>query len=142
MKDLDVDVLRNRLRVWVNKILHRQLHSPSFDSDSHDSVFYRVENRLGLSLGQLRHNASFIRLLIDDYSKSESQIRAQITNKTVAIERVFAIFCSSAFFILRNITLSDYLRPNNNDDIACVVFELEYVMSTSSRKDDRSSISL
>ena len=95
-----------------------------------------------LSLGQLRHNASFIRLLIDDYSKSESQIRPQITNKTVARERVFAIFCSSAFFILRNITLSDYLRANNNDDIPCVVFELEYVMSTSSRKDDRSSISL
>ena len=23
-------------------------HSPSFDSDSHDSVFYRVENRLEL----------------------------------------------------------------------------------------------
>ena len=136
------DVLRNRLRVWVNTILHRQLHSPSFDSDSHDSVFYRVENRLELSLGQLRHNASFIRLIIDDYSKSKSQIRAQITNKTVAIERVFAIFCSSAFFILRNITLSDYLRANNNDDIPCVVFELEYVMSTSSRKDDRSSISL
>ena len=46
------------------------------------------------------------------------------------------------FFILRNITLSNYLRANNNDDIACVVFELEYVMSTSSRKDYRSSISL
>ena len=130
---LGVDVLRNRLRVWVNTILHRQLHSPSFDSDSHDSVFYHVENRLELSLGQLRHNANFIRLLIDDYSKSKSQIRAQITNKTVAIERVFAIFCSSAFFILRNITLSDYLRANNNDDIPCVVFELECVMSTSSR---------
>ena len=45
--DLDVDALRNRLRIWVNAIL-QQLHSPSFDSDSHDSVFYRVENRLEL----------------------------------------------------------------------------------------------
>ena len=107
MADFDVDVLRNRLRVWVNAILHRQLHSPRYDSDSHDSVFYRVENRLELSLGQLRHNASFILLLIDTTAKNESQIRAHITNKTVAIERVFAIFCSSAFFILRNITLSN-----------------------------------
>ena len=45
--DLDVDALRNRLRIWVNAIL-QQLHSPRFDSDSHDSVFYRVENRLEL----------------------------------------------------------------------------------------------
>ena len=83
--DLDDDVLRNRLRVWVNAIL-QHLHSPSFDSDSHDSVFYSVENRLGLSLGQLRHNASFNRLLsYRYYSKNESQIRVQMTNKTVVI---------------------------------------------------------
>ena len=68
------------------------------------------------------------------YSKNESQVRAEITNKTVAIEHFFAIFSSSAFFILPNITLSGYLRANNKDDIACVVFELKYVMSTSSWK--------
>ena len=45
--DLDVDALRNRLGIWVNAIL-QQLHSSSFDSDSHDSVFYGVENRLEL----------------------------------------------------------------------------------------------
>ncbi|CAH3018657.1 unnamed protein product, partial [Porites evermanni] len=67
------------------------------------------------------------------YSKDKSQIRAQITNKTVVIERFFAIFCSSAFFILRNITLSNYQCANNNDDVPCVVFKSEYVKSTSSR---------
>ena len=116
MADFDVDVLRNRLRVRVNAILQR-LHSPSFDSDSHDTAFYRVENRLQLHQANLGY-----------YSINESQIRAQITNKTVVIEGVFAIFCS--------------LRANNNDDIPCVVFKLEYVMLTPSRKDDRSSISL
>ena len=49
------------------------------------------------------------------YSKDKSQIRPQITNKTVVIERFFAIFCSSAFFILRNIILSNYQCANNND---------------------------
>ena len=38
--------------------------------------------------------------------------------------------------------MSDYLCANNNDDIPCVVFELDFVMSTSFRKDDRSSISI
>ena len=96
MKDLDVDVLRNRLRVWVNAIL-QHLHSPSFDSDSHDSVFYSVENRLELSLGQLRHNASFNRLLsYRYYSKNESQIRVQMTNKTVVI-----MSASLQYFVLR-----------------------------------------
>ena len=43
MAALDVDVLRNRLRACINAIL-RQLNSPNFDSDSHDSVFFRVES--------------------------------------------------------------------------------------------------
>ena len=38
-----MDVLRNRLRACINAIL-QHLNSPKFDSDSHDSVFYRVES--------------------------------------------------------------------------------------------------
>ena len=36
------EVVRNRLRAWINEIL-QQLASPNLDSDSHESVFYRVE---------------------------------------------------------------------------------------------------
>ena len=129
--DLDVDALRNRLRIWVNAIL-QQLHSPSFDSDSHDSVFYRVENYIRPIEAQCKLYSTPYRY----YSKDKSQIRAQITNKTVVIERFFAIFCSSAFFILRNIILSNSQCANNNDDVPCAVFQVfesEYVKSTSSR---------
>ena len=43
MAALDVDVLRNRLRACINAIL-QELNSPNFDSDSHDSVFFRGES--------------------------------------------------------------------------------------------------
>ena len=36
------EVVRNRLRAWINEIL-QQLASPNLDSDSQESVFYRVE---------------------------------------------------------------------------------------------------
>ena len=36
------EVVRNRFRAWINEIL-RQLASPNLDSDSQESVFYRVE---------------------------------------------------------------------------------------------------
>ena len=36
-------VVRNHLRAWVNSIL-QQLNSGNFDSDSQDSVFYRVKS--------------------------------------------------------------------------------------------------
>ena len=36
------EVVRNRLRAWINKIL-QQLASPNLDSDSQESVFYCVE---------------------------------------------------------------------------------------------------
>ena len=35
-------VVRSRLRAWINQIL-QQLASPNLDSDSQESVFYRVE---------------------------------------------------------------------------------------------------
>ena len=36
------EVVRNRFRAWINEIL-QQLASPNLDSDSQESVFYRVE---------------------------------------------------------------------------------------------------
>lgn len=36
------EIVRDRLRAWINEIL-QQLASPNFDSDSQESVFYRVE---------------------------------------------------------------------------------------------------
>ena len=36
------EVVRNRLRAWINEIL-QQLASPNLDSDSQESVFYRIE---------------------------------------------------------------------------------------------------
>ena len=36
------EVVRNRCRAWINEIL-RQLASPNLDSDSQESLFYRVE---------------------------------------------------------------------------------------------------
>ena len=39
----DSEVVRNRLHAWVNSVL-KQLNSANLDSDSQDSVFYRVES--------------------------------------------------------------------------------------------------
>ena len=36
------EAVRNRFRAWINEIL-RQLASPNLDSDSQESVFFRVE---------------------------------------------------------------------------------------------------
>ena len=132
--DLDVDALRNRLRIWVNAIL-QQLHSPSFDSDSHDSVS-TASRTVWNYIRPIEEQCKLYSTPYRYYSKDKSQIRPQITNKTVVIERFLAIFCSSAFFILRNIILSNYQCANNNDDVPCAVFQVfesEYVKSTSSR---------
>ena len=44
MADLEVDVLPNRLGAWISQAILQQLNSPNFESDSHDSVFYRIES--------------------------------------------------------------------------------------------------
>ena len=82
----DVDVLRNRLRACINAIL-QELNSPNFDSDSHDSVFFRVESlyntiaRFDGAVGIDNNVVSYIRQVRDCLSSHSPTSSARVAEK-------------------------------------------------------------
>ena len=86
MAALDVDVLRNRLRACINAIL-QELNSPNFDSDSHDSVFFRVESlyntiaRFDGAVGIDNNIVSYIRQVRDCLSSHSPTSSARVAEK-------------------------------------------------------------
>ena len=82
----DVDVLRNRLRACINAIL-QELNSPNFDSDSHDSVFFRVESlyntiaRFDGAVGIDNNIVSYIRQVRDCLSSHSPTSSARVAEK-------------------------------------------------------------
>lgn len=85
MAALDVDVLRNRLRACINAIL-QELNSPNFDSDSHDSVFFRVESlyniiaRFDGAVGIDNNIVSYIRQVRNCLSSHSPTSSARVAN--------------------------------------------------------------
>ena len=80
MAALDVDVLRNRLRAYINAIL-QELNSPNFDSDSHDSVFFRVESLYNTLWGSDNNIVSYIRQVRDCLSSHSPTSSARVAEK-------------------------------------------------------------
>ena len=86
MAALDVDVLRNRLRACINAIL-RQLNSPNFDSDSHDSVFFCLESlfntiaKFDRAIGIDNNIVSYIRQVRYCLSSHSSTSSAHVAEK-------------------------------------------------------------
>ena len=81
-----MDVLRNRLRACINAIL-QELNSPNFDSDSHDSVFFRVESlyntiaRFDGAVGIDNNIVSYIRQVRDCLSSHSPTSSARVAEK-------------------------------------------------------------